>query len=379
MNATELAALRARFPILASSCYLVNHSLGAMPGEVRNQLAAFADAWATRGVRAWSEGWWESPIVVGDLLGEVLGAPVGTITMLPNVSVAMALVASSLSFTGERNGVVYSDEQFPSVRYVWRAHERFGARVVEVPVDDLIDAIDERTCVVPISHVLFRTCRRQDLEAIIAKAHAVGALVLADCYQSAGVVPLDLTALDVDMATGGSVKWLCGGPGAGWLYVAPRLADVLEPAVTGWAAHADPFAFEDGPQRYAAGSWRFLNGTPAVPALYAARPGYEFVRDVGVDTIASHNRELTQHIVDRALDAGLTVHSPHDVDARGGSVTIGVPDPQSVVAALAERDVIIDGRPEAGIRIGPHVYNTRGEVDACMDAIVELLGLRRSP
>lgn len=382
MTSLDVAALRARFPILASTNHLVNHSLGAMPGEVRDELAAFADAWATRGVRAWGEGWWDSPVEVGDLLGEVVGAAPGTIAMLQNVSVATAVVASTLSYGDGRDGVVYTGGQFPSVMYVWRAQERHGARIVEVPLRDdgspdtaaVLAAIDERTRIVPVSHVLFSAGWRQDLAAIVARAHEVGALVFADCYQSVGVVPFDLTALGVDMACGGSVKWLCGGPGAGWLYVAPHVADTLEPGFTGWAAHAEPFAFEPGAQRYASGAWRFLNGTPAVPALYAARAGYRFVRDVGVDAIAARNRMLTERLLARADERGLVTHSPRDPDRRGGSVTIDVPETAPMVAALAARDILVDGRPRVGLRIGPHVYNTEDEVDACVDAIAELLG-----
>jgi len=201
----------------------------------------------------------------------------------------------------------------------------------------------------------------------------VGAHVVLDCYQSAGIVPLDVTALGVDFAVGGSVKWLCGGPGAGYLYCRPALRDRLEPALTGWMAHEHPFAFEKGPQKYAHDATRLLHGSPAVPALYAARSGYELILQAGVDNIRRKSVAQTQRFLQRVADAGLTSKSPKDPARRGGSVTVQVPQGAAVVAALAERDILVDCRPDVGLRVSPHYYNTDEELDRCLDAVLEIL------
>ncbi len=377
----RLLALRSEFPILETTNYLVNHSLGAMPRATYDRLHEYAEMWATRGIRAWAEGWWTSPVDVGNLLAQIIDAPAGSIVMHQNVSVIQGLVASCLEFKAPRNRVVYTDLNFPSVMYVWEAQRRRGAEIVCVPSADgigvdtqaLLDAIDERTLIVPVSHVLFQSAFIQDLAAIVKKAHAVGALVLADCYQSTGTVPFSVRALDVDMACGGSVKWLCGGPGAGYLYVKPGIRDHFEPMLTGWMAHEHPFAFEKGPQKYAADATRFLHGSPAVPAYYAARSGYEMVLRAGVDAIRRKSVAQTTRFLQRAAERGLASRSPQDPARRGGTVTLTVPHAPAVVKALAERDILVDSRPDVGLRIAPHYYNTDDEMDACLDAVCEIL------
>jgi kynureninase len=378
---SALLALRSEFPILQKTTYLVNHSLGAMPRKVHDRLREYADLWATRGIRAWAEGWWASPVEIGNLVGQILDAPPGTTVMHQNVSVIMGLVASALEFKAPRNRVVYSELNFPSVMYVWEAQRRRGAEITmvksrdgtTVATEDFLAAIDERTLIVPLSHVLFQSSYLQDLAAIVKRAHEVGALVLADCYQSAGCVPFSVRELDLDMACGGSVKWLCGGPGAGYLYCKPELRERLEPAITGWMAHEHPFAFEKGPQKYAHDATRLLHGSPAVPALYAARSGYELILQAGVQNIRKKSVAQTQRFLQRVADAGLTSRSPKDPARRGGSVTVEVPQGAAVVAALAERDILVDCRPDVGLRVSPHYYNTDEELDRCLDAVVEIL------
>jgi kynureninase len=377
----ELLAFRDRFPILKDTVYLVNHSLGAMPLAVYDRLREYADLWATRGIQAWAEGWWASPIETGNLVGRIIDADPGTVVMHQNVSVIQGLIASALEFTPERNRVVYSDLNFPSVMYVWEAQRKYGAEIVSVPSADgvtvdtqaMLDAIDERTLIVPLSHVVFQSSYVQDLAAITKRARQVGALVVADCYQSAGTVPFSVRDLDLDMACGGSVKWLCGGPGAGWLYMRPDLRARLQPALTGWMAHADPFAFEPGAQRYAEDARRLLHGSPAVPALYAAQAGYEIILEAGVAAIRSKSIGQTVRFLERASERGLTSRSPTDPERRGGSVTLDVPHGPAVVSALAERKILIDCRPTVGLRISPHFYNTDDELDECLDAVCDIL------
>ena len=308
---------RGRFPILEKTTYLVNHSLGAMPATVRDKLTGFVDQWAARGVRAWAEGWWTAPLDVGNVLGRLMNAPPDTVVMHQNVSIIQSIVASALDFSGPRNKVVYTDQNFPTNMYVWEGLRRFGARIevvasegIGVPLERLLAAIDEETLIVPVSHVLFKTSYLQDAAAVCARAREVGALVLLDTYQSLGTVPVDVQALGVDMVCGGSVKWLCGGPGAGYLYVRPDLIPKLEPRATGWAAHAAPFAFETGPQRYAPGIARFLHGSPAVASLIQATAGYEILLEVGVEAVRRHSIALTEGLRADLLERGFAREQP---------------------------------------------------------------------
>ena len=368
----ELVAYRDRFPILAETTYLINHSLAAMPAAAAGRLAEYAQAWGHRGIRSWSEGWWTMPLTVGDQVGRIIGAEPGTTVMHQNVAVAEAIVLSCFRpVDPRRNRVVYEEANFPSVRYLYQAQPDLE---VVVCADDaaIVEAIDERTLLVPISHVLFRSGEIQDVAAIVARAHEAGARVVLDCYQSAGIVPFDVAALGVDFAVGGSVKWLCGGPGNGWLYVRPDLIEELSPTFMGWQAHAAPFAFE--PElRYASGVSRFLTGTPNVPALYAATAGYDLIEEVGVERIRANSLRQTELLISLADAAGFEVRSPRDPARRGGTVTIHVPDFEAVHRELAERQVLCYFRPGAGIRLGPHYYNTDAELVDVVATIGEIL------
>ena len=363
---------RSEFPILEHTTYLINHSLAAMPRQAEERLAEYARMWRERGIRAWGEGWWTMPSTVGDQVGRIVGAPAGSTVMHQNVAVAEAVVLSCfVPIDPARNRVVYERGNFPSVRYLYQAHPDLEVVVCE---DDgaVVDAIDERTLLVPLSHVLFKTAEIKDVESIVRRAHDVGAHVLLDCYQSAGIVPLDVTALGVDFAVGGSVKWLCGGPGNGWLYVRPDLAERLEPTFTGWQAHEAPFAFEEE-MRYAAGSARFLTGTPNVPAHYAATAGYDLIEEVGVDRIRANSLRQTQLLIDLAEAAGFEVRSPRAPERRGGTVTVHVPDFAAVHRELMERQILCDFRPDAGIRLGPHFFTSDDELRHVVDEIGEIL------
>ena len=368
----ELAAYRDRFPILAETTYLINHSLAAMPGAVADRLADYARAWGSRGIRSWGEGWWTLPLEVGDQVGRIIGAEPGTTVMHQNVAVAEAIVLSFFRpVDPRRNRIVYEAGNFPSVRYLYQAQHDLEVVVCD---DDagIIDAIDERTLLVPISHVLFKSGEIQDVEAITRRAHEVGARVVLDCYQSAGIVPFSVASLGVDFAVGGSVKWLCGGPVNGWLYVRPDLIDELEPTFMGWQAHESPFAF-DPELRYAPGVARFLTGTPNVPALYAATPGYDLIEEVGVERIRANSLLQTDLLIRLADAAGFEVRSPRDPARRGGTVTVHVPDFEAVHKELGERQVLCDFRPGAGIRLGPHYYNTNEELEYVIELIGEIL------
>jgi kynureninase len=367
----ELLDYRSEFPILEHTTYLINHSLGAMPARAEERLAEYARTWRERGVRAWGEGWWELPITVGDQIGRIIGAPPGSTVMHQNVAIAEAVVLSCFRPSPERNRVVYERGNFPSVRYLYQSRPDLEVVVCE---DDegVVEAIDERTLLVPVTHVLFKSAEIQDVDAIVRRAHEAGAHVVLDAYQSAGVVPLDVTALGVDFAVGGSVKWLCGGPGNGWLYVRPDLAERLEPTVTGWQAHEEPFAFE--PElRYAHGAARFLTGTPNVPAHFAGSAGYDLVEEIGVERIRANSLRQTELLIELADRAGFEIRSPRDTERRGGTVTVQVPEFPAVHKELGERQVICDFRPDAGIRLGPHFYNSDDELRHAIEQITDIL------
>ncbi len=383
----KLLEWRREFPILEQTTYLISHSLGAMPRETFERLHAYAETWATRGVRAWAEGWWDMPLTVGDEVGRIIGAERGTVAMHQNVSVCMSLILSCFDTTHEtrRNKVVYSELEFPSVMYAYEAHARDGRFRIEkvksddgvtVPLERLLAAIDEETLLVPLSHVLFKSASLQDARAVTERAHEVGALVVLDTYQSAGTVPFSVKDLDVDFATGGSVKWLCGGPGAGYLYVAPRLQQTLEPKVTGWMAHAAPFSFEDAPIAYAEGAARFLHGSPAVPALYAAESGYKIINEIGVPAIRAKSVRQTQRLIELAEEAGFKVTSPRDPERRGGTITIAVEHAPAVTRELVRREIIVDYRPGAGVRVSPHFYTKDEELEHVIREMREILDTR---
>ena len=376
-----LLRYRAEFPILETTTYLISNSLGAMPRAAAAAMQEYTDVWATRGVRAWADRWWMMAREVGDEIAGLLGAAPGTVSLHQNVTQCEAVVASCFDFSGSRNKIVYTDLNFPSVMYFWEAQQARGARVHMVRTDDgvhvdterLLDAIDEETILVPISHVIFRSSFIQDVPAIVERAHRVGTRVVLDAFQALGSVPVDVQALDVDFACGGVLKWLCGGPGTAYLYVRPDLGRTLQPSFTGWTAHADPFAFQIGATRYADPPYRFMNGTPNVPALYAAQPGLRIVAEVGVAAIREKSRRHTARLIELADARGWPVNTPRDPDRRGGTVSIEMPHSQDVCARLLERDILVDWRPKAGVRFSPHFYTKDEELDVAIAAVEEIL------
>jgi len=358
--------------------------LGAMPRAVYDNLKLYADIWSTRGIRAWEEGWWEFIGEIGDILADIINAPKNTVSMHQNVTIAEAIVLSCFDFKGKKKKIVYSDMNFPSVMYLYQARIPDGANIeivksddgITVPTEKMITAIDNETLLVPISHVLFKSAYIQDVAAIIEKAHDCGAHVVLDTYQSVGTVPIDVQELNVDFVVGGSIKWLCGGPGAAYLYVRPDLGARLQPRLTGWMAHHAPFAFEPEMQFTENIAFKFLNGTPHLPALYAVKAGYEIIRAIGVEKIRRRSIELTERIIQRAHKSGFKINSPLNPERRGGTVVIQMENSQQISKELLKRDFLIDWRPNAGIRISPHFYNTEDEVDAIMEEIKKLSSLR---
>ncbi len=386
MSADPLLRFRDRFPILARTRYLVSHSLGAMPDTTRDALVEYADLWASRGVRAWGDKWWMMSIEVGDIIAPLIGAPKGSVVMLPNVTTAEAVVLSSFEYKPPRNRVVIVDGEFPSVRYIYdRLAQRLGAEVITVPhdasglgfdLDRLLSTIDERTQIVPLGHILFESSFMIDVDAISRRCREVGATLVLDVFQSAGIVPVKVKEWDVPIAVGGVLKWLCGGPGGSFLYVDPVLRPKLEPSFTGWMAHANPFAFEPPPMRFRDDALRFALGTPPIPALYAAREGPKIVAEAGGPTmlpIREKSLRQTQKLIDLADARGFAVRTPREAIRRGGSVSVQIPNPREVALELNAEDIVCDYRPASGVRFSPHFYTTDDELETAFAVVDDIL------
>jgi kynureninase len=376
----DLLERRDDYPVLARKTYLASHTLGAMHRRTPQRLAEFTDLWAERGVVSW-ETWAPEVERVADLVGSLIGAPAGTTVLRQNVADLLGDLVTSFDWHGRRNRVVTSALEWPGSLHTWSQIGRLGGQALVVPgepdgisfdVGRMVDAIDDRTLLVECSHVLFRTSTVVDLAPIVDRAHAVGALVVVDGYQAAGTLPVDVVALGADVYVGGSVKYLSGGPGNGWMHVNPDLVDRLEPVTTGWFGQAAPFSF-DPEDAYAAGIRRFAGGTPGVSAAYAAEPAYAALADIGMSRVRERSVSMTQPLLEAALERGFTVRSPHDPDRRGGHVTIDPGDSARVHDALIARGTVVDHRPGVGIRVSPHFYNTLDEALGVLDQMSEVL------
>ncbi|MDX6497368.1 MAG: kynureninase [Blastocatellia bacterium] len=381
--APQINRRREEFPTLASGIHLLSHSLGPVPRAARESMLAYYEAWEHHTSEdAWAASWWEMSTRVGDRIAQLLGGVPGSVQVQPNASIALSSVASCFNFAEtERNKIVTSALDFPSMEYIWEAQSRLGANVevvhtddgITVRLEDILDAIDDTTCLVALSHVSFRSSYRVNVKAIVERAHKYGALVLLDVYQSAGALELHANEWEVDFLIGGTIKWLCGGPASGYLYVRPDLQKDLAPRLTGWVAHAAPFDFASAPMQYTDSVRRFAQGTPSIPALYSVLPGLQIIEEVGLRTIQTESQRRTEWMIDFALEQGWKINSPPNVEDRGASVMIYVEDGPAMVKRLAEREVFVDCRPGVGLRMSPHFFNTDEEVREAMRILAELM------
>jgi kynureninase len=377
----DLERWRVEFPILERAVYMISNSLGAMPRGAAEALAEYARTWATRGVRAWEERWWEMNREVGDKVGAIIGAAPGSVSMHENVTTAVMVALSCVLPRPPRNRIVCLAADFPSTIYLYRAQEAIGFQVEVVPVEPdltvrterILDAIDERTAVVALSHVLFKTSTIVDPAPIVARAREVGAIVILDGYQSAGIIPVDVAALGLDFMVGGCLKWLCGGPGTAFLYTNPAQRERLRPRFTGWFAHRAPFSFDIGPLDARDDAMRMMNGTPSIPAYYAAIPGLEIVAAVGVDRIRAKSSRMTARVFELAEQYGFPSIASRDPERLAGTVPVNPPEALAVSRALKARDFVVDFRPAVGIRISPHFYNTTEEIDRLMAEMARIV------
>jgi kynureninase len=377
----DLEQWRDEFPILSRSVYMISNSLGAMPRRTARDLAEYADVWSRRGVRGWEDRWWEMPLEVGDKVARIIGAPPRSVSMHENVTTAHMIALSSMRPSGRRTRIVCSAMDFPSVIYLYRAQQAFGFELHVVPADEdlsvaterMIAAIDDRTAIVAFSHVLFRTSFIMDAAAIAARAREAGAAVVLDVYQSAGIVPLDVTSLDVDFVVGGCLKWLCGGPGNAFLYTRPDRLKAAQPTFTGWFSRATPFAFDAADDALRNDAMRMMNGTPAIPAYYAALAGLDIIAEVGVDRIREKSKRMTARLLELVDANGFTSAASRNPERVAGTVAVSVPDAAIVARTLKSREFLVDYRPPVGIRISPHFYNTMDEIDRIMAEMASIV------
>lgn len=378
----EFNRRREEFPTLASGTHLLSHSLGPLPRAARAMMLEYTEAWEKHTSEdAWATSWWELSQQVGERLARLLGGARGSVQIQPNASIALSVVATCFDFNStSRNKVVTTALDFPSMGYIWEAQSRLGARVQAVPTDDgittslerILEAIDEKTCLVALSHTSYRSSYTVNVPAIVEQAHRMGALVLLDVYQSAGVMKLEAAEWGADFLIGGTIKWLCGGPACGYLYVRPEIQKELQPRLTGWVAHDIPFAFSSE-MLYAHSVRRFAQGTPSIPGLYSCLAGLGIIEEVGITRIAEESRRRTDWMVEYILERGWQLHSPRSAEERGGSVMIGVKDAPAMVSRLARQRVFVDWRPNVGLRLSPHFFNTDEEVQEAMQVLTDLM------
>ncbi len=370
---------RHEFPIFERKTYFNTCSLCALARRVRTAMQTFTDLWDGLGAAAWYGPWFEELTLLRTRFAQVIGADPTEVALFPSVTAALTAVASCFDYRA-RPKVVLSELEFPTTVYQWSVKTAAGVAVqmlestpdrLTVPLEAYERAVDERTQLVIVSHVYFTSGAIQDIATVARLAHAKGALCVVDAYQSIGQLPIAVHEAGVDFLVTGGLKWLLGGPGIAYLYVRRELIDRLHPRNVGWFAHRDQFAFDVRRFEYADEARRFEGGTPSVAATYAGRAGLEIVLEIGVPRLRARQAELMHHLVSTAHARGLRPRIPGRVEDLAGILTIPRETPRAVVAALAQRDVIVDFRPGV-VRLSPYFYNTTEDCDRAVEGIVEL-------
>ncbi len=382
-DARELVDYRREFPVLDHKTYLISASLGPVSTRSQRYLAEYMDAWATKGApdHVWMDDIFPRMASLKDSFATLAGCDADEVALTTNISIALSTIASSLDLSGQRNRVILSELDFPTDGHVWLAWAaKTGAEVVWLPSADGLtiplevydEAIDERTALVMVNRVLYRSSAVIDAKAICAIARERGAWSFVDDYHGLGILPLDLHDLGCDLYTAGSLKWMLGGPGMVWLYARHGVLESLEPTVTGWFATREPFSFDTQHLDRHPTARRLEHGTPPAPVFFLAQGGIDVINEVGVDRIRARQSVLTDHVVARADEAGLAVRTPRDPHARGGVVNVGVGERAGEIChALLARDVCTDFRGD-GLRISPHFFNTEDDIDRCFAELAAL-------
>ena len=383
MSERSLESYREEFPVLQKKAYLISASLGPVSNRAKRYLQEYMDGWEEIGA---PEPFWFGRIFpqireVKGLYANLIGADPDELAITTNVTMALSSILSCLDLTGERNRIVLTELDFPTNGHVSLAHRRRGAEVVflksedglTVPTDAFAEAIDERTALVMINRVLYRSSALLDVKEICRLARQAGAWSVIDDFHGAGIVPIDVHDVGCDFHTTGVLKWLLGGPGLTFLYARRALLPSLEPAIAGWWSQREPFGFRSTELDYHPTARRFETGTHPAPISFIARGGLEIISEVTPERIRARQHELQEHLISRADAAGLPVRTPRDPSTRGGVVNIGVGEQATKIAeALYERDVCVDSRGD-GIRVSPHFFNTEEDIDRLFEALSAIL------
>lgn len=368
-------SIRSRFPIFEKKIYLNSCSQGALSLDVRESYEAYMADWESKG-SPW-EYWVERTEAARHAFAGLINAHPDEVAVTTSVSAGVSALASAFDFTGERNKIIVSDFEFPTVAQIWHAQETRGAQVVHVPAAGNIiptsrfaDAIDDRTALVSISHVCFRNGSRLDVPAIVELAHSKGALVLLDSYQALGTMPIDVKQLKVDFLAGGVLKYLLASAGLAYLYVRKELVRYLNPTAVGWFSQANIFAMDIYTNRPSPSARRFESGTPPIPNIYAALAGIKLIQSVELEAIEAHISELTGAIKEGAMKRGFNLVSPVDPAKHGALVTLRSHKVDLLVKWL-EKDGIITSSRDNNLRISPHIYNDMHDIDCLMDCLTK--------
>ena len=379
----ELLTYRAEFPILQRKTYLNSCSLGALSIRSMQNITQFMEMWNEWGAHAWYDIWLGEIAKIRQKFATLIGAQLHEVAIAPSVSVALSTIATALDYS-QRNKIVFSDMDFPTLAYQWLVKQRLGIECqtvespdrITLPAEAFERVIDERTALVATSRVFYTSGYIQDIRAIADIAHKQGAYVLVDDYQGTGQIPLNVNALDIDFLVTGTLKWLMGGPGLAFVYIREGLLPLLQPTIAGWFGHRDQFQFNIQEFEFRPEATRVEMGTPSVPSVYAANGGLDIIQEISVESICERTRYLTNDLIARVREHGWSVHVPQEPECRSSIVMLELEDPKHIVEELITRNIIVDHRPGL-VRISPYFYNTIEENAIVIDAIAEIVEARK--
>ncbi len=372
----QILQIRSRFSIFQRKIYLNTCSQGALSDAVQTGLEDYIASWHKEG-SPW-ETWMDRYEAARTTFARFINASPDEVAIVTSASAGINGVASALNFR-ERKKVVMGEFEFPTMGHIWLAQRVRGAEVQFVsaegnciPAANYEKMVDRNTLIVPLTHVCFKNGFRSEVNAISQIAHDAGALVMLDNYQDCGTRPVDVKAMDLDFFVTGTLKYLLGPPGLAFMYVRKELISSLVPTVTGWFAQTNPFAFDPQTIDLSPTARRFESGSPSVPNVYAAMPGFELLREIGMENVAGHIRKLTQSLLSCARDLGICAKTP--ADSAGPLVVLQCKDSNLLVRKLAEGDIVASNRHD-GLRISFHVYNTMDDVQAVVDVLKKNIDL----
>ncbi len=379
----ELLTYRAEFPILQRKTYLNSCSLGALSIRSMQNITQFMEMWNEWGAHAWYDIWLGEIAKIRQKFATLIGAQLHEVAIAPSVSVALSTIATALDYS-QRNKIVFSDMDFPTLAYQWLVKQRLGIECqtvespdrITLPAEAFERVVDERTALVATSRVFYTSGYIQDIRAIADIAHKQGAYVLVDDYQGTGQIPLNVNALDIDFLVTGTLKWLMGGPGLAFVYIREGLLPLLQPTIAGWFGHRDQFQFNIQEFEFRPEATRVEMGTPSVPSVYAANGGLDIIQEISVESICERTRYLTNDLIARVREHGWPVHVPQEPECRSSIVMLELEDPKHIVEELITRNIIVDHRPGL-VRISPYFYNTIEENAIVIDAIAEIVEARK--